>query len=32
LPVTHGMLRTDDPYFAHRVATDFLWSVAFEAR
>jgi len=32
LPVTHGRLRTDDPYFTHHVATDFLWSVAFEAR
>jgi hypothetical protein len=32
LPVTHGRLRTDDPYFTDHVATDFLWSVAFEAR
>jgi hypothetical protein len=32
LPVTHGRLRTDDPYFRGHLATDFLWSVAFEAR
>lgn len=32
LPVTRGRLRDDDPYLAKRVQTDFLWSVAFEAR
>jgi hypothetical protein len=32
LPVTHGQLRSDDAYFRGRVAPDFLWSVAFEAR
>ncbi len=32
LPVTHGRLRDDDPYFRGHLATDFLWSVAFEAR
>jgi hypothetical protein len=32
LPVTRGRLRTDDPYFSGHLATDFLWSVAFEAR
>ena len=32
LPVTHGRLRSDDPYFDGHLATDFLWSVAFEAR
>jgi hypothetical protein len=32
LPVTRGVMRADDPYFAHRVQTDFMWSVALEAR
>ena len=32
LPVTHGRLRADDPYFRGHLATDFIWSVAFEAR
>ena len=32
LPVTRGRLRVDDPYFRGHVATDFLWSVTFEAR
>jgi hypothetical protein len=32
LPVTHGRLRGDDPYFRGHPSTDFLWSVAFEAR
>lgn len=32
LPVTHGRLRDDDPDLVTRVQTDFLWSVAFEAR
>jgi hypothetical protein len=32
LPVTRGRLRSDDSYFHGHVATDFLWSVAFEAR
>lgn len=32
LPVTRGRLRDDDPYFQGHLQTDFLWSVAFEAR
>ncbi|MFT3694874.1 MAG: hypothetical protein QM831_17120 [Kofleriaceae bacterium] len=32
LPVTRGRLRDDDPYFRGHIQTDFLWSVAFEAR
>jgi hypothetical protein len=32
LPVTRGRLAADDPYFRGHLATDFLWSVAFEAR
>ncbi len=32
LPVTETRLRDDDPYFAGHIQTDFLWSVAFEAR
>ncbi|HET9988112.1 MAG TPA: hypothetical protein VFQ65_06325 [Kofleriaceae bacterium] len=32
LPVTHGRLRSDDPYFRGHVATDFLWSAVFEPR
>jgi hypothetical protein len=32
LPVTHGRMRASDPYFAGRPQTDFVWSVALEAR
>jgi hypothetical protein len=32
LPVTRGRLRDDDPYFTGHVATDFVWSIPFEAR
>lgn len=32
LPVTRGRLRADDPYLANHVPTDFVWSIAFEAR
>lgn len=32
LPVTHGRLHDDDPYFAGRPPTDFVWSIALEAR
>jgi hypothetical protein len=32
LPVTRGDLSLDDPYFAGKVATDFVWSLALEAR
>ena len=32
LPVTHGRLRDDDAYFAGHVPTDFVWSIALEAR
>jgi hypothetical protein len=32
LPVTIGRLRVDDPYFAGRASTDFVWSIALEAR
>ena len=32
LPVTHGRLAADDPYFRGHVATDFVWSIALEAR
>jgi len=32
LPVTRGRMRDDDPYLAGHVQTDFLWSLAFEAR
>jgi len=32
LPVTRGRLAPDDPYFAGRVPTDFLWTLALEAR
>jgi hypothetical protein len=31
LPVTHGRLAPDDPYFRGRLATDFVWSIALEA-
>jgi hypothetical protein len=32
LPVTRGRLRDDDPYFRGHPPTDFVWSIAFEAR
>lgn len=32
LPVTRGRLRGDDPYFIGHVPTDFMWSIALEAR
>ncbi len=32
LPVTRGAMRPDDPYFAGRAQTDFMWSIALEAR
>jgi hypothetical protein len=32
LPVTRGRLRDDDAYFRGHVPTDFVWSIAFEAR
>ena len=32
LPVTHGTLRADDPYFAGKLPTDFVWTLALEAR
>ncbi|CAN5236458.1 hypothetical protein BH11MYX1_BH11MYX1_35940 [soil metagenome] len=32
LPVTHVRLHDDDPYFEGHIQTDFVWSVAFEAR
>ena len=32
LPVTTGRLRDDDTYFAGHAPTDFVWSIAFEAR
>jgi hypothetical protein len=32
LPVTRGALRPGDPYFAGKVRTDFVWSLALEAR
>lgn len=32
LPVPHGRLAPDDPYFGDHLATDFVWSIALEAR
>ncbi len=32
LPVTQGRTAADDPYFASHLATDFVWSLALEAR
>jgi hypothetical protein len=32
LPVTHGRLPDDDPYFRAHVPTDFVWSLALEAQ
>jgi hypothetical protein len=32
LPVTHGTLARHDPYFAGKLATDFVWTLALEAR
>ena len=32
LPVTRGATPAEDPYFAGKVATDFVWSLALEAR
>jgi hypothetical protein len=32
LPVTHGRLAAEDPYFRGHLPTDFVWSIALEAR
>ena len=32
LPVTHQTLAVGDPYFTGKTTTDFLWTLAFEAR
>ena len=32
LPVTHGRLPDDDPYFRGHIPTDYVWSLALEAR
>ena len=32
LPVTRGVTAPDDPYFAGKTTTDFVWSLALEAR
>ena len=32
LPVTLGRMRADDPYFRGHPPTDFVWSIAFDAR
>lgn len=32
LPVTRTRLKSDDPYFAGHIQTDFVWSIAFESR
>jgi hypothetical protein len=32
LPVTRGHLADDDPYFTGRLTTDFVWTLAIEAR